>query len=269
MTSEKRDIPEPIKRIVRQECYFGCAICGCPVFDYHHIIDYAIVKEHNADNIVLLCRNHHTSKHSGKLSNERVQEAKINPYNKSREFTSPYKIDENRTIDIKVGSNTSGTNFNGQDGIYSILWINGFSYFTIHSENNWLTISFVLTDNSGNPILQAYKGEMQVFSGVWDYTYEGTTLLIRKGLGNIILKLTLSNYEVKIDKGMFLSKSLDGFVIQNDMLLEYCEGNNYGTSIGCRSSNNRNGGWGILNYNIAPKVEKMGGFGIFRTFGNK
>jgi 5-methylcytosine-specific restriction endonuclease McrA len=62
---EKEDrpaIPQPIQRQVRQECRFGCALCGKPVFHYDHIIEYNIVKEHKAENLVLLCEEHHGAK---------------------------------------------------------------------------------------------------------------------------------------------------------------------------------------------------------------
>jgi hypothetical protein len=44
-----------MKREIRQRCGFGCVLCGIRIYQYDHIIDYAQVQEHTADNITLLC----------------------------------------------------------------------------------------------------------------------------------------------------------------------------------------------------------------------
>src|SRR5439155_1627187 len=54
-TSAPRDIPEPIKRQIRQRCGFGCVLCGLPLFEYEHLKGWANVQRHMPEEITLLC----------------------------------------------------------------------------------------------------------------------------------------------------------------------------------------------------------------------
>src|SRR5436190_17564410 len=72
-----RDIPEPIKRAVRQRCGFGCIICGSAVVQYHHFSpEYADATEHRAEGITLLCgRCHDKVRQAGPEEIERYNAA--------------------------------------------------------------------------------------------------------------------------------------------------------------------------------------------------
>ncbi|MFI5300010.1 MAG: HNH endonuclease [Polyangiales bacterium] len=60
-------IPEPLRRAVLVEAGHRCAIPTCrqiPV-DVHHITDFAKVREHTFDNLIVLCANCHRRCGSG------------------------------------------------------------------------------------------------------------------------------------------------------------------------------------------------------------
>lgn len=77
-----RNIPEPMKRTIRQRCGFGCVICGAWPFQYDHMTrDWAEVKEHVESDITLLCPNHHQEKTGGTLPRADVIAANEVPYN--------------------------------------------------------------------------------------------------------------------------------------------------------------------------------------------
>jgi len=263
-----RDIPENIKRVVRQKCCFGCVLCGSPVFDYHHIIDYSIVKKHEESNIVLLCRKHHSDVTTGKISRELINEAKINPFNRARQFTTEYKLEVNRSIEVQVGSNTIDCQFPTGNGVCEGLWINGKTYLGINSENGWLTMSLILTDMRSNILLIVEKGEIIISTSIWDYSYIGSHLQI-KSSDYIILDMTLSNYFVSIQKGIFIDKNNDGFCIDSGILQTICEGIPLAYSMGCKSlgcstSMVTTGGWGILDKKAYGNEEKHNRFNFFR-----
>jgi hypothetical protein len=200
------------------------------------------------------------------MSTERVIEAKNNPFNSGRQFTQGYRLEPNKSISVTLGSNSVGCSFPNGDGCYHGLWINGQTFLGINSENGWLTISLIITDDQTNQILVVEKGEIIVAADVWDYTYEGTRLQIRSGKREIILDLNLSNYNVEIQKGMFLDKNLDGFIIDNGILVEIRSGKVVGFNIGCKSTNNGFGGWGILNSKVFPEEDAPNGFGFYRSY---
>ena len=87
-----RNIPLPIQREVRERCGFGCVVCGLPLYEYDHLVDWATVHSHVADDITLLCDRHHREKTSGLLPAEAVLEANSNPHNLQQGVSEPYDL---------------------------------------------------------------------------------------------------------------------------------------------------------------------------------
>src|SRR5690349_14336280 len=92
MSDVRPAIPDPIKRVVRQRCGFGCVICGFPLVHYDHMTEWSVVREHRADNLTLLCPNHHQQKTNGLLTEEQVRAADAKPYNRERRMTAPFGL---------------------------------------------------------------------------------------------------------------------------------------------------------------------------------
>ncbi|WP_374263704.1 HNH endonuclease [Zoogloea sp.] len=267
MNDVSRDIPEPIKRQVRQECYFGCVICGCPVFEYDHIVEFSKVKEHTASNLALLCEQHHRAKTTGKMSVERVIEARMNPFNATRLTTSAYRLEPNRTFDLMVGSNTAEASFSPGSSVYRVLWVNGYDMLTLHCEDGWISVSFAVTDESGRVLLQVIRGEVTLSSSVWDYSYEGTRLQVRRKLREILIDIDLSNRFLHVHQGCFLlptpNSTLDGFVVIGEVLVGVMESKERSFSMGSKAVSNSHGGWALVNPAHHPELSKVGGFGFF------
>jgi hypothetical protein len=266
MVDDRPAIPEPVKREVRQQCCFGCAICGMPFFQYDHIQEYSEVKEHKADNLVLLCPNHHSAKSTKKLSRDRIIEAKLNPFNKGRLFTSTFGIEPSRKIKILLGSNESIAEFNKGDSEHYAIWINGVGFLVINSENNWLSISLAITDRTGKILLAVNKGELQASTQEWDYLYEGENIKVRAGLGDILLDINLSDNKLEVLKGGFFDGNSDGFEIKDGCLISYHEGRACGLTVGSKAIFNSFGSWGILNTKKHPEIVRRGGFGCFSEY---
>jgi trigger factor len=81
-----------VKRTVRQECAFGCVICGLPLYEYDHIVPYAEVQEHRPENLVLLCPTHRGEKTRGLLSPGAVGDARKSPANARSGESAPYLL---------------------------------------------------------------------------------------------------------------------------------------------------------------------------------
>lgn len=247
-------ISEPIKRQVRQACYFGCVLCGNPMFHYDHVVEYSEVKEHKADNIALLCPNHHNAKSTGKLSRDRIEEGKKNPFNKGRYLSGKHTVEAGRDVYICAGSNKIVKKFENGEGTHISLGINGFNFAAVHAEGGWVTASLVLTDPAGNLILHMDRGELQVSPAVWDYSYEGHCLQIREGHGKIILELNLTNQLVEIKRGTFLHEGRDGFVISPDGVMHVLVNGKFEGVIVNTITLGANGGWAIWNRKMAPNA---------------
>lgn len=57
--AKRESIPPEIKKEVRARCGYGCVVCGGAIYEYHHIEEHCKVQCHKAENITLLCPNHH------------------------------------------------------------------------------------------------------------------------------------------------------------------------------------------------------------------
>jgi hypothetical protein len=76
-----RNIPLSIQHEVRRRCGYGCVICGIPLYEYEHMLGWANVQRHVAEEITLLCDQHHRESTGGLLPIEAVREANSNPFN--------------------------------------------------------------------------------------------------------------------------------------------------------------------------------------------
>ncbi|WP_419235776.1 HNH endonuclease signature motif containing protein [Serratia fonticola] len=263
MAENRPAIPEAVKREVRQQCFFGCAICGMPFFQYDHIEEYADVREHVADNLVLLCPNHHSAKTTNKISKDRIIYAKREPFNASKEYTSGFRVEPSKEIDIFLGSNKITGWYPNGNGVHHALWANGKSFFTIHSENGWLSISMILTDSAGKVLLVVEKGELVIATSSWDYVYEGSNIKIRSGMGYIQLDMNLSDNFVEIINGYFIDDYNDGFFVSKGTLNLVNGKINKLSVAGSTFNGNGFGGVGILNRSKFPSLSPPSGFGLF------
>lgn len=266
MSAARPGIPEAVRRQVRRECYFGCVICGSPVFDYDHMIDYAVNPEHKADNLVLLCRMHHLDKTAGRLSLERVRHAKSNPANKKRMNTASYKLEGNSEVEILIGSNRSSAKLSEETSSHHALWVNGVGYLVLHFEDGWLTFSMIATDSAGKVLLAVDRGQMTVTTQAWDYRYEGTTLKIWAGRGEVLFEADISNHRVHVVKGMFLTAGADGFIVNGDMMVAISSGKEAGFYIGCICHDCTFGSWAFARMALLPEGRPKG-FGMVRVIG--
>jgi hypothetical protein len=58
-TTSRPDIPAAVDRQLRQEAGFGCCRCGNPIFEYHHIIPWAVEAHFRPEDMMVLCFYHH------------------------------------------------------------------------------------------------------------------------------------------------------------------------------------------------------------------
>lgn len=185
----KRPIPEPIKREVRQRCGFGCVVCGSAFYHYDHLeTEFRDAREHKADEITLLCSQHHDDKTYKRLTKNQVLASDKNPY--CRQHGHPHhkmflggEPPEVKLGDIKVGRVMSVMEV---DGIPLI----GFNYI----DNDWcrfaLNANFI--DKDGTELLRICDNEIQVIPDSWDVRAVGTSIKVRSGPGKILLEISLT-----------------------------------------------------------------------------
>ena len=83
-----QDIPDPLKRALRQACGYGCVICGCAIYQYEHIgPTFTEAREHDPERMALLCGSCHDKKTRGLLSKETAMLARNSPFAKREGFS--------------------------------------------------------------------------------------------------------------------------------------------------------------------------------------
>ncbi|TCP66288.1 HNH endonuclease [Sphingomonas sp. PP-CE-1G-424] len=224
-------IPEGVKREVRQRCRFGCVICGMPVYHYDHVIEHAVVREHAAENLTLLCPNHHDAKTRGRLAVEAVQEHNAAPFNLNRKNTAGLDIGRARELRLEFGTNWYETDTPAENIAKSVVVVNNRTYLAFDREDGWLTASAIVTDLNGTELLTVVRGELVASTALWDITYVGSRLTARQTGGGIILDLTLTNAELNVHRGAFIDyRDRSGFYADGEKLQALVGGEDWGSS---------------------------------------
>lgn len=101
-----RHIDAYTKRLIRQQCGFGCISCGSAIYQYEHIIpEFKDAKSHDPDNIGLLCGSCHDNVTRGIWSKQSIQKFRENPFAKSAKSSKlKYLLDPEEQLIIQLGN---------------------------------------------------------------------------------------------------------------------------------------------------------------------
>lgn len=195
---ENRYIPAEIRRTVRQEATFGCAACGCPIIEYHHIVPFSEITEHATENIVALCPTcQKRADVQGQWSEHLVRTFKQNPHN------------QDETKDRFIVSTP--------DFIVKMGWIEFRNCSELIALKNE---TFLSCDRNPEGIIRV-SGKFQAESGlvvavvednewrvdvktVWDVEYiAARRLIVRACPGNIVLRMEITDTGLTIQQCFF------------------------------------------------------------------
>ncbi len=178
-----RTPPAPVRRLLRQEAFFGCAKCGSPILEYHHIVPFAELAHHNPDHMIALCRNCHQS--LGKMRRERCYELKANPRNKRE-----------GKIRGELGTDVDTTSFL----VGSCTYIDTpiiFSYFETpiirySIEDGEALLDIYIPKEDMWPDILVQKNDLIVNSGdKWDIDFRTNFLRVQKRRGSTYFQIDL------------------------------------------------------------------------------
>lgn len=213
---ERPPIPAELKRQVRQRCGFGCVICGSPIYDYDHIEDYASVREHSFENLVLLCPMCHRKKTKGLITKEFVWASIKNVNTRAR--TSPDEIPP-QVYSLEIGSNIIRS-FSGL--AFSIL---NFGTLEIVFKGMPL-INAKIWDNKGEKAIEIKENNYTLCANTWDIEYVGATLTFRNGPREVFASITFDVEQkfIKLSGNAELRNGIkikigDGGILANQHLL--------------------------------------------------
>jgi hypothetical protein len=187
------DIPEPVKRQVRQQAGFGCCKCGLPIIEYHHIVK----NSENPEDIMLLCPLHHHEATSSAMLVEEQRHFKANPYNIKKGY-----VEGQLKINQKVPVITLGNNQFVGDGNFIV--IDGENLLSIEINDNKLELSMKLYDRNDKLVAEVNHNEWVSGDPLpWDLESRFQWIRIKRKLRDIQLEIDATKYPIDIRADMW------------------------------------------------------------------
>lgn len=230
-----RNIPLPIQREVRQRCGFGCVICGLPLYEYEHMEEWAVVKRHVADEITLLCDQHHREKTGGLLPVEVVKAANKAPFNLKEGNSKPYNLHFAGTeATIEIGSNSFTCKDNGYGTAMVPVSVDGTPLIGLILADGHLLLNLVVFDECNAPVLHIKNNQLIYSTSPWDIQLVGKKLTIREAHRKILFEIEFfPPNRVVINRGRLLRNGVEILirpsnilVTNNSTLLRDCHAHN-------------------------------------------
>lgn len=233
-----RNIPLPIQREVRKRCGFGCVICGNPIYDYDHMKGWAEVKEHVAEDITLLCPEHHREATAKRLPREIIIQANEKPFNIEKGKSAPHKMYySGKECTFIMGSDSYIYTLKGEFDQFIPLMIDGEPLINFIYEEGHLLLNVLLLDEFNHLVLQIQDNQLLYSVDVWDITFIGKTLTFREKHRKILFEIIFEPpNKVIINKGRILFNGVE-IVITPDFAIT----NNGHLSIGNKFIQNKVG----------------------------
>lgn len=260
-----RNIPLPIQREIRKRCGFGCVICGKPLYEYEHIEEWAIVQRHVANEITLLCDQHHREKTAGLLPKKAVREANDKPYNLKNGVSKPYDLHfSGAQAEISIGGNKFTCKDHGYGTIMIPISVDGIPLIGFVIADGHLLLNLVIFDEFNRPVLHIKNNQLFYSVSPWDIQLVGKKLSIREASRKILIEIIFQPpNRVIISRGRFLINGVEILVRPTNILIT----NNSTLLSGCHA-HNCHGGL-IIGHHDKP----IGGFMVLpsipRYLGNR
>lgn len=186
-----RDIPDPIRREIRQRSKFGCVICRSGIYDYEHIDpEFTDATRHDPDDICCLCTSCHAKVTRGHFSKAYVR-SKYKEVEAAALADVPAPFDyldfHNGKAELKIG----GISYDA--GLTSIVKYHGEEFFSVSPSIGASTagINATFLDDAGAQTLKIVDSIWSGAVGAWDTEVVGPRIKVRKkrGIFSLILRL--------------------------------------------------------------------------------
>ncbi len=216
-----RNIPLPIQREVRQRCGFGCVICGMPLYEYEHMEEWAEIKRHIADEITLLCDQHHREKTGGLLPKDVVREANENPFNLREGVSKPYDLHFSGTeACIEIGGNSFTCQDQGYGTAMAPISVDGTPLVGLILTDGHFLLNLIIFDEFNSPVLHIKNNQLFYCTDPWDIQLVGTTLIVREAHRKILVEINFQPpNKVVINRGRFLRNGVEILVRPTNILV--------------------------------------------------
>jgi len=240
-----------MKREVRQRCGFGCVMCGLPLYTYEHIVGWANVHSHVAEELTLLCDQHQRESTNKLLPREQIIRADKDPYNLREGVSKPYTLHYSGSNCIAdIGRNVFSFQDDGSNPEFVAFAIDEESIISFRLDSGHWLLNFSVYDRNDDLILLIVDNELIYSVFAWDIELVGRNLIIREAQRIILVDILFEPpSQIKIQRGHFFHNGIE-VEIKPDSLYVV---NNY-------SQFSLNRGFGLHGLNLGMHKSRTWGF---------
>jgi len=224
MAEARPPIPIPIQREVRQRCGFGCIICGCPLYEYHHMVPYSDTKQHAAEELTLLCDKHHKESTNSLLTEPQVNAANSDPYNVQRGISSPYALNfQGDVFTCMIGSNQFTGAIRDENNVAALIPISiddiDLIWIAIAPDGN-LFLNANIFDECNLPLLTIVGNWLAYRTETWDIDFQGNTLTVREAARRIFFEVAFEPpNQITINRARLLCNGVEILVRESHIFV--------------------------------------------------
>jgi hypothetical protein len=188
-----------------------------PLYEYDHMLGWAKVERHVADELTLLCRQHHGERTAELLPIETVRQANADPYNRrtgvSRNILLHYS---GQDVRVRVADSLFECRGLPDGAKFAAVAVDGLPMIGFSVEQQRLLLQFVAFDEFNRAILQIKDGELVYDTAQWDIEWVGKTLTLREGRRRILLQLVfIPPTEIVVSRGRILRNGVELLIGRN------------------------------------------------------
>jgi len=200
--------PLPLKRQLRQESNFSCALCPCPLLRYHHIIPWEECHSFAESDMIALCPTHHARADAGTITRQELFAAKRGPYGRTVVRETDFII-PGTVASVRLGSNTF-------IDTPRLVVVDELDIIAATFEGGRPTLNAVLIDQFNNWIGIIEENEW-VFDrrAIWDIEYTPKHLTVRSEPRKVSLEVIIEASTVSI-RGEFYYNGVPIVITESD-----------------------------------------------------
>lgn len=185
-----------------------------PLYEYEHMLGWAEVQRHVAEEITLLCDQHHREKTSGLLPLEVVRQANESPFNLGQGDSKPYDLHYSGTeCEAFIGGNRFTTMDAGNGTAMTALMIDDTPMLGFVLSEGHLLLQVNLFNEANELVLRIADNELVYSVSPWDVRLIGRRLEIREDLGQFLIEIEFEVPNVvRVLRGRFLRNGVEVLV---------------------------------------------------------
>jgi hypothetical protein len=183
--------PADVERQLRQEAGFGCARCGHPYIEYHHIVPFSEEPHFRPDDMIAVCGNCHAFLET--QGRDRQYAIKHDPKNQSQgEFRGLLQYDK-RDLVFRVGGNW-------YENTPVILQFFDTPLISCRLQDDQALVSMNVFNSLGRLVLGIEDSEVRFRLGdFWDFECRKNVAIVRSGPRDVALKLDFSQQDATVE----------------------------------------------------------------------